>query len=84
ADAQRDARAALDAARALVAGDAPSSVVGSASLSLGHALRGQGAVDQARAAFATAAEQLRPTLGADHPRTREAERLAAGRQDSRR
>ncbi|HET8624707.1 MAG TPA: serine/threonine-protein kinase, partial [Gemmatimonadales bacterium] len=47
ADAQRDARAALDAARALVAGDAPSSVVGSASLSLGHALRGQGAVDQA-------------------------------------
>jgi serine/threonine protein kinase len=54
-----------------------SSGVGRCSLALGRALQAQGKLDEARAAFASALENLEPTVGADHPDTREARRLAA-------
>ncbi|MGH7628699.1 MAG: hypothetical protein ACREOF_04795 [Gemmatimonadales bacterium] len=81
ADAERDATMALDGARALAGGDAPSATVGDVYLALGHARRGQGALGDARAAFAAAAQHLRPTVGPDHPTTDEAVRLAAGVAD---
>jgi tetratricopeptide (TPR) repeat protein len=46
-------------------------------MALGRALRGQGRLDQARAAFTSAVEQLKPSLGDDHPATRSALELAA-------
>jgi hypothetical protein len=48
----------------------PSAGLGAAYLSLGRALRAQGDTTRARATFAAALEQLRPTLGPDHPDTR--------------
>jgi serine/threonine-protein kinase len=41
--------------------------LGHCYLILGRSLEGQGEPDEARAAFASAAEQLKPTLGEDHP-----------------
>jgi serine/threonine-protein kinase len=76
--------AAADAARALALeqdaapADTRSGNVGAAYLTLGRALQGQGDNARARAAFSSALEQLRPTLGASHTLTREAaQRLAA-------
>ena len=43
---------------------------------LGRALAGEGRTEEARAAFAAALAQLEPTLGADHPKTREAREAA--------
>jgi len=54
-----------------------SSDIGSASLARGRALLGQGKRMEARAALSSAVEHLTPTLGADHPYTRLAGRLAA-------
>jgi serine/threonine-protein kinase len=53
-----------------------SSILGFAYLALGHALQAQGKGDEARAAFRSAAEQLEPTIGLDHPDTRAALQLA--------
>ena len=50
---------------------------GRAYLALGSALQAQGQLGQARAAFASALEHLQPSLGADHPQTREARQLVA-------
>lgn len=46
-------------------------------LALGRAHQAQGRIDQARAAFASAVEQLKPSLGEDHRATRSALQLAA-------
>jgi tetratricopeptide (TPR) repeat protein len=54
-----------------------SSAVGRCYLALGRALQGQGKLGEARAAFASALEHLQPTLGADHPETRDARNLLA-------
>jgi eukaryotic-like serine/threonine-protein kinase len=75
AEAERDATEAREAARVLVGGE-PSSTVGTADLLRAHALRGRGRVREADTAFAVAFEQLRTTLGPDHPRTREAAGLS--------
>jgi len=53
---------------------------GRAHLALGRALQVQGRSGEARAAFASALEHLEPSLGADHPQTREARRLAETRE----
>jgi tetratricopeptide (TPR) repeat protein len=75
-------QAAVDAARALgltQAGTKPgtfSSIQGSAYLALGRALQAQGKAEEARAAFRSAAEHLRVTLGPAHPDARSARQLA--------
>jgi tetratricopeptide (TPR) repeat protein len=53
-----------------------SSILGSAFLALGNALQAHGKIDEARAAFRSAAQHLEPTLGINHPDTRAAQRLA--------
>jgi tetratricopeptide (TPR) repeat protein len=55
-----------------------SSRIGRAHLTLAHALTAQAKRDEARTAYAVALEHLEPTLGADHPETREAA-VALGR-----
>ncbi len=76
ADARADAEKSLEMAKELGELEIPSTNLGNAYLILGRALRGQGERNQARAAFASAVEQLRPSLGPDHPKTQMAERLA--------
>ncbi len=49
-----------------------SSWIGLAHLTMARALEAQGKTGEARAAFAAALEQLRPSLGEDHPETRAA------------
>ena len=56
---------------------APSSYVGRCYLVQGQALAASGQTEEGRSALASAFEQLRPTLGADHPQTRLAQRLAS-------
>jgi hypothetical protein len=53
-----------------------SSNAGRAYLVLGRALQAQGKLDQAHAAFRSAAEHLQSTLGPDHLETRSARELA--------
>jgi serine/threonine-protein kinase len=78
---KRDA-AAADAGRALellqssTAAGTASSDLGAAYLARGRALQALSRPDEARAAFRSAAEQLETTLGADHPDTKIARRLA--------
>ena len=49
--------------------------LGYAYLSLGQALQAKGKLDEAHAAFLSAAEHLQKTLGSDHPLTRKARAL---------
>jgi tetratricopeptide (TPR) repeat protein len=49
-----------------------SNVTGSCYLALGRALQQQGRIEDARAAFTSALEHLRPSVGEDHPLTRSA------------
>jgi len=50
--------------------------VGFAYLALGRALQAQGKADEARTAFASAAQNLERSAGPDHPDSRTARRLA--------
>jgi serine/threonine-protein kinase len=74
-------QAAADASRALSLsqiGIEPgtfSSTQGNAYLALGRALRSQGKLEEANAAFRSATEHLQGTLGPSHPDTRSARRL---------
>ena len=52
--------------------------VGHAYLALGRALWAEARLEEARRAFRSAAAELADALGADHPETREAGRLAGG------
>jgi eukaryotic-like serine/threonine-protein kinase len=70
AEAIRDATRGLELSKQIAEAGTPSAGLGAAYLSLGRALRAQGETAQAGAAFAAALEQLRPTLGPDHPETR--------------
>ena len=54
-----------------------SSNLGHCYLALGRALQAQGKLEEARGAFASAARNLEPTLGAGHPATRAARALAS-------
>jgi eukaryotic-like serine/threonine-protein kinase len=58
--------------------------VGRAYLMLGRALRAQGRPDEARVAFASALRHLEPSLGEDHPKTREARSAASSPRDENR
>jgi len=79
----RTDEAAADAARAvslLQAAAQPgtsSSNLGRAYLALGRALQAESKLDEARAGFRSAAEQLQSTLGPDHPDSRSARQFAA-------
>jgi tetratricopeptide (TPR) repeat protein len=72
ADAERSIRANVD----LTAPDAHSANLGLAYLAQGRAMLALGSSADAASALSSAVEQLRPTLGADHPQTRLAERLS--------
>jgi tetratricopeptide (TPR) repeat protein len=65
-EARADAARAVELERAYARGAAPSSRVGRAYAALGGALELAGKSDEARAAFASALENLEPTLGAAH------------------
>jgi eukaryotic-like serine/threonine-protein kinase len=81
--AESDSRRALEMEKKATGGEGTYSGVGRAYLMLGRALAGEGRAEEARAAFASALEQLEPTLGADHPKTREARERAAVRVSGR-
>jgi tetratricopeptide (TPR) repeat protein len=72
-----DAQRASPLYRQIAGPGALSSYVGRCYLVQGSALAASGQTAEARGAFSSAVEHLRPTLGADHPQTRLAERLAA-------
>jgi tetratricopeptide (TPR) repeat protein len=73
AEAEADARRALEMERKATADDAGLySGIGRAYLMLGRALAGQGR-PEARDAFASALRHLEPSVGAEHPMTREAQ-----------
>jgi tetratricopeptide (TPR) repeat protein len=76
AEADSDARKALEMARSTAEPGGSSASVGRAQLTLARALRAQEKRDEARAAAASAADQLGSALGDDHPETREARRLS--------
>jgi serine/threonine-protein kinase len=82
--AGRSDKAAADAARSidlLQPGIKPgefSSHLGNAYLALGHALQRQGKAEAARAAFRSAADNLKNAVGPEHPDFREAYTLAEG------
>jgi eukaryotic-like serine/threonine-protein kinase len=69
AEAVADADRALRIAQSTILPGTFSSAMGRVYLALGRALREQGKLREARAAFASAFEQLGPTLGPDHPDT---------------
>ena len=79
----RPAPAQADAARSVrlnianTVPDAHSAFLGVAYLAQGRALLALGETAEAERALSAALEELRPTLGADNPQTRLAERLAA-------
>ena len=77
-EAAADAAQALKVAQAAAQPGSYSSTFGYAYLALGHALKAQGRAAEARAALRSAAEQLRSSLGPDHPDTRSTQQLAAG------
>ena len=76
-EAKADATRAISLYQRIVSPGSQSCFLGLAYLALGRAHLGGDQSDEAARAFASALEQLRPTLGPDHPRTREAERLAS-------
>ena len=70
--ATADAEAALGLElRGYTAGDF-SNLIGLCHMALGRALQQQGRADQARSAFTSALEHLRPSVGEHHPATRSA------------
>ena len=81
--AESDARRALVMEQKATGGAGFYSGVGRAYLMLARALAGEGRTEEARAAYETALEQLEPSLGADHPKTREARDRAVVRVSGR-
>jgi tetratricopeptide (TPR) repeat protein len=76
-EARTDAARAVSLKQPSVASGTSSNVLGNAYLALGRALLASGKAEEAGSALASAVEQLRPTLGSDHPQTRLAARLAS-------
>jgi tetratricopeptide (TPR) repeat protein len=76
-EAESDARAVLDVLTKVIEPGALSSIVGRNCVALGKALAAQGKIEAARAQFRAAVPHLSAALGADHPETAEARRLAA-------
>jgi tetratricopeptide (TPR) repeat protein len=78
-DALTDARSAVDMARTLQSDVPHSDLTGLCWLTLGRVLRDRGDIQGSRVALETAETNLRKTLGEEHPDTRTALRLMAGR-----
>ena len=76
AEARSDAARAIDLYQRVVAPETPSFYLGLAYLTLGRALIATSEPEEAHRAFASALEQLKPTLGPDSPETRAAAQLA--------
>jgi serine/threonine protein kinase/Tfp pilus assembly protein PilF len=76
-DAREDAMRAIDLQRTVVAPDAQSSRLGRAYVALGQALLASGRVEEAHSALGSALDQLRPTVGPEHPLVRLTEKLIA-------
>ncbi len=72
ADAEHDARHALELLQEEAGAAGPSAQLGRAYLSLGRALRAQGRAAEAQPAIASALRHLQPSLGVNHPETRQA------------
>jgi serine/threonine-protein kinase len=81
--AAADAARALDLLQSAAQPGTFSCNTGRAYLALGGALQSQGKLDEAHAAFGSAAEHLQGTLGPDHPDTRSARQLAELRAQPR-
>jgi serine/threonine protein kinase len=79
AAARADAERAIDINLEVAPPGAHSANVGLAYLLQARSLLASGPSEEASRALASALEHLRPTLGADHPETRFAERLAASK-----
>jgi eukaryotic-like serine/threonine-protein kinase len=77
AEAREDAAQAAELVKRTFTTDSPSSYAGSAYLALGRALLAADETAAGHDALAAAVEQLRPTLGPDHPQTQLADTLAA-------
>jgi serine/threonine-protein kinase len=75
-DAAAAANRAISLIQSSIAPGAHSSYLGKAHLALARALAEQGKNDEAQAAYRLAGENLRETLGTDHPDTRIARELA--------
>ena len=75
--AQADADKVIELTRSALGTNARSAYLGHAYLIRGQVQLASGHPADARAALRASVEQLRATLGADHPQTRLAERLAA-------
>ena len=75
-DAESDASKALGLVMRSITPARPSTLLGRTYLALAKAQAANGKRVEAQRAFAAAAAQLRPTLGADHADTKLAERLA--------
>jgi hypothetical protein len=75
--ARADAARSIELDRDALGGATPSGRVGLTYLALGRALVGLNQNQEARHALASAVDQMRPTMGADHPQTKLAERLLA-------
>jgi ATP/maltotriose-dependent transcriptional regulator MalT len=80
ADSERSIRVNVD----ISTPEAHSANLGLAYLAEGRALLALGSPAEAAHALSTAVEHLRPTLGADHPQTRLADRLVAQAAPSKR
>jgi tetratricopeptide (TPR) repeat protein len=78
ADAEVDARRAVDLWTKAIEPGARSGWIGRCGVTLGKSLAAQGRGGEARREFAAAVQHLEVSLGADHPEAREARRLAAG------
>jgi serine/threonine protein kinase len=75
-DAEGDAERAIELYKKQSDPSVPNAGIGRAYLSLGQTLRAEGRAGDAQRAFASALEQLEPTLGEGHTATREARALA--------
>ena len=76
-EAEADARKQLELERRATGSGGSFSGVGRAYLALGRALAEESRSEEARAAFGSALQNLEPTLGPEHPKTREARRGAS-------
>jgi tetratricopeptide (TPR) repeat protein len=72
-----DARRALALEQRMAEPGTFSNRIGAAQLALARALRAQGNFPEAQAAFAAGLSHLEPSVGPDHPDTREARQGAA-------
>jgi tetratricopeptide (TPR) repeat protein len=74
-EAERDVEQSLELLKRRSEPDVPNSTIGAAYLTLGEILQAQGRAEEAERALTSALQQLEPSLGANHPSTRQARAL---------